>query len=369
MKHSTALKAILVLGSAIFTMSSTKCQQQDTGRQLKKNVRIGDVSASNFLDNSGFSFSDTARSQFSGVLFERNDFYERNIYPVPEDLAGVTDQQYYNVQKLSSTQVSPALKAVAQIKAWIPTAKTQNILLNRESSCFMTRPQNFLYGKINALEASSGGSLQFGFSETVAPVIPVSAKFKMDSMRMDLSFKAVDPWTQETVAAVNSSAKKTDYSVGFGIDLGIIHIGPEFYKTTGMAEVTLKGLQNGVSDLAAKLLSLPNQEWSTRIIYSGDTQVVILGGAELGLKTGDRLKVYNETHTWIGQPCGDSSTLTGSVIVSDKSDPWIVEIQDAGTLMSSAKVLNPKENDSIESGALVRLDSFVKPPEPPKKTP
>lgn len=360
MKQSALiLKALSVITFSSFMMANTKCQQQPVEqRQLKKNVIVSDISASNFLDNSGFNFSEVARSQFSGVLFERNDFFERNIYPTPASLNGVQDQNYFKNQKIS---VAATSKTVAQLKAWFPTAKTQDILLNRESACFMTRPQHFMSGKINSLEAYSGAALQFGFNASVIQ-LPLSANFKMDKMRMDLSFHAVDPWTQQTVASINAEAFKKDYSAGFGIDLGIIHIGPEFYRVTGMAEVVLKGLQEGAKSLAAAILAQPRQEWSTRIVYSADNFVAVLGGAELGLKKGDKLKVFNETHTWNGQACGDSSIVTGSIIVSDINDPWILEVDEAGDLLTRAKVLNPKENETIATGALVRLDSFVAPP-------
>lgn len=330
-------------------MSATQCAQQEVAqkRELKKNIRVMQMSASNFLDNSGFSFSETAQSQLSGVLFEKNYFFERSIYPT--DRSAVRKQNEFRLNKLS----------LEQAKKLIPTLKEQDILLSNDSSCMMSRPQHFIAGKINALEAYSGASLQFGFNQTVAPVIPVSANLKLDKMRMDLSFHSFDPWTQQVVASVNSSAMKNDYKAGFGIDLGIIHIGPEFYRITGLAEVTLKGIQNGIQDLAKKLLSLPGQDWSSRIIYNQDSKVLILGGQELGIKKGDQFKVYNQVFNWIGEPCGESSVLNGATVTSDTKDPWIIEIEDAGDLMSTAKLLNPKENISISVGALVKLHQLV----------
>jgi hypothetical protein len=194
--------------------------------------------------------------------------------------------------------------------------------------------------------------------------VPITAKFKLDKMRMDLSFHAYDPWSQQKMAAVNSEVFKKDYAVGFGIDLGSIHIGPEFYRVTGMAEVVLKGLKQSIKDITAKLNSLQRQEWSTRILVSRDNYVVIVGGAELGLKKGDRLKVENEVHDWMGEPCGEGSVLLGSVSVTN--EPWIIEIEDAGNLMSKARVLNPREDDSIEVGALTRINQLVQ--DQPAKT-
>ncbi|AZZ37577.1 hypothetical protein CIK05_12505 [Bdellovibrio sp. qaytius] len=347
------LSVAALMSLAVLTMANQQCKQEPVkARSLKKNVQVLKVEASSFLDNAGFNFSEVAQSQFSGVIFEEESMFERNIYPKPEQLtqaAAATGMQKATVED----------KQMVQLKTWFPTMKASDVELSRDSSCLVSRPQHFLYGKINSLEAYSGAALQFGFNST-AVQIPLTAKFKMDKMRMDLSFHAYDPWSSQQMAATNSAVTKTDYSVGFGIDLGIIHIGPEFYRVTGMAETVLKGLKQSLADISAKLKSLDRQEWHTRVLISRDNYVVIVGGAELGLKKGDRLKVENEVHDWMGAPCGEGSTLLGSVSVTN--DPWIIEVEDAGDLMSKARVLNPREDDSIEVGALTRVSTlYVEP--------
>jgi len=346
------LSVATLISLALLTMANQKCKEEPVKvRQLKKNVQVLKVEASSFLDNAGFNFSEVAQSQFSGVIFEEESMFERTVYPKPDQsLQGMTT----GLQKTSVEN-----KQMVQLKTWFPTMKANEVQLSRDSSCLVSRPQHLLYGKINSLEAYSGMNLQFGFNST-AVQIPLTAKFKMDKMRMDLSFHAYDPWSSQQMAAVNSEVIKKDYSVGFGIDLGIIHIGPEFYRVTGMAETVLKGLKQSIKDISAKLKSLDRQEWHTRILISRDNYVVIVGGAELGLKKGDRLKVENEVHDWMGEPCGEGSVLLGSVSVTN--DPWIIEIEDAGNLMAKARVLNPREDDSIEVGALTRISQlYVEP--------
>ncbi|MES2801609.1 MAG: hypothetical protein V4654_03875 [Bdellovibrionota bacterium] len=346
------LSVATLMSLALLTMANQKCKEEPVKvRQLKKNVQVLKVEASSFLDNSGFNFSEVAQSQFSGVIFEEESMFERNVYPKPEQ---TTEGMSTGLQKASVED-----KQITQLKTWFPTMKSSEVQLSRDSSCLVSRPQHLLYGKINSLEAYSGMALQFGFNSTTVQ-IPLTAKFKMDKMRMDLSFHAYDPWSSQQMAAVNSEVIKKDYSAGFGIDLGVIHIGPEFYRVTGMAETVLKGLKQSIQDISAKLKSLDRQEWHTRILISRDNYVVIVGGAELGLKKGDRLKVENEVHDWMGEPCGEGSVLLGSVSVTN--DPWIIEIEDAGNLMAKARVLNPREDDSIEVGALTRISQlYVEP--------
>lgn len=349
------LKISSVIASLSFLMSATKCEKPEVeGRQLKKNVRIMYMNAPSFLDNSGFSFTETAQSQLSGVLFEKNYFFERNVYPDPYAV---------DVNGRSTLGISKA--SMDQVRNWFPEIKKQDIALSHDSSCLMTRPQHFIGGKINALEAYSGMNVQFGFSES-AVQLPLSVNFKMDKMRMDLTFSAFDPWTQQRVHAVNEEVFKKDYTANFGVDVGWFHIGPSFYRNTGLAEVTLNGLRKSVTSLAKALLSTQNQDWSTRVMLARDNYVLLLGGSELGIKNGDQFKIFNQVHNWIGSPCGESSILNGSTIVSDMQDPWIVVVEDAGNLMSKARVLNTKENTSINAGALVKLHQFV--PESSDKT-
>jgi hypothetical protein len=365
MKHkSVYIKSLSIIVLASLTMANKKCEKQEE-RQLKKNIKVVGMSASSFLDNSGFNFTEVSQNQLSGVFFDTNLFFERNSYPS----VSASDVETFPVVTGASLKAEVLAevnqKSEIQLKTWFPEMKPGELNLSQESSCMISRPQHLLLGKINALEAFGGGQLQFGFN-AASVQLPISAKFKMDKMRMDLSMHAFDPWTQQKMGSVNSEAFKNDYAVGFGIDLGIIHIGPEFYRTTGMAEVTLKGLKSVVSDIYKTLAALPRQEWQSRVMLSRDNYVVIVGGAELGLKKGDRLKIENEVHDWMGEPCGESSLLLGSTSVT--SNPWIVEIEDAGNLMSKAKVLNIEENSSIEVGALVRVDKlYVEPTKKSKK--
>lgn len=356
------VKTFIGLGSIVFMMSNTNCQQQaDFNSPLKKNVRVIGVGATSMLDASNFNFSEVATNQFSGVLFDTNHFFARTEYPqiveVEEKIAVVQN----GIKKMSIVQ-KPKLRlnatTIDKLKSWFPLTKTHEVQLNRDNWCFITRPQHNLVGKINALEAYGGGKLQFGFSQASVVPVPVSGKFSLDTMRMDLSFMAYDPWTQQNVSSVNTQAFKKDYSVGFGIDLGLIHLGPEFYRSTGLAEVTLKGLKNGVTSLAQALYS-HGEEWNSHVMVSRDNYVVVVGGRELGLKAGDQLAVYNKTNTWRGEPCGDSSILTGSVSVSDLKEPWIVEVEEADNLMSKARVLNVKEDQTIDIGAVVKIHKLA----------
>jgi hypothetical protein len=344
---SKSIKILSLSCLAFLLLANQQCELPQEQRPLKKNIQVVGMHVSSFLDQTGFNFSEVANSQLSGVLFDDHYFFERTLYPQINTMNHLLDSNTRTIAKLNLGDQSQI-----QIKKWFPLIKTTAIDLSPESSCLITKPQHYLYGKMNTLEASGGGQVQFGFNLSGVQ-LPVNAKIKIDRMTMDMGMTAFDPWTQQAMGSVNSFASKTDYKVGFGLDLGIIHIGPEFYKVTGLAELTLKTLRNALKSLASKLNSIQRQEWQSRILLHDSEYVVILGGAELGLHRGDILKVENEIHHWIGTPCGESSVLAGSV--SATTEPLYIQIEDAGNLMSKAKILNASsEFPQINVGALVR---------------
>lgn len=359
--RKTIIKGLSIVVLASVTMANKKCEEAPP-RQLKRNIKVVGMEASKFMDSPEFSFSEVAQSQLSGVFFENEQFFERNTYPVVSEEEGLAVQSN-GLQKIAVVNNEVQSKTVAQLKTWFPEMKTEEVQdqsgFSRKSSCLVSRPQHLLQGKINSLEALGGGALQFGFNMGSSQT-PLGLNFKIDLMRMDLSMNAFDPWSGQQMAAVNSKVIKKDYGAGLDLSYNGIGIGLNFYRDSGMAETTLKGLRTLVSDTYNNLAALPRQEWQTRVLLSRDNYVVIVGGAELGLKKGDRLKVENEIHDWQGEPCGQDSVLLGSTSVT--SNPWIIEVEDAGNLMSKAKVLNIDENSSIDVGALVRIDKlYVEP--------
>lgn len=350
-------KLILITPMALLFMSAEKsCQQANTARSLKKIVQIERINAAPILvRDESFDYEYVANNQLPGVLFDTNLFFHRAHMPGQDGSLGVGrdgDSGYFGVSKITSEKVEVSKivnsKVVDQLKTWYPSQKVETLQISQQAACMVSRPQYRLAGSINAMEIWGGGKLQLGFSETVTK-IPVGGSFSVDKARMAISMVATNPFTDEVVGAVNASATKTDYSVKIGIDLGIIHIGPEFYKKTGMSEVTEKGLRNG---LQAVHNLLSRDPWYTRVFLNKDREVVIVGGSELGLMEGDQFKVTNEAHVWRGVPCGATSIYEGSY-PTDRT--WTVEIVAVGDGFSRAKVLAVREDDNIEAGARVTL--------------
>jgi hypothetical protein len=141
------LSVLTLIALATLTMANQKCEEEAPKvRTLKKNVQILGMEASTFLDNSGFNFSEVAQNQLSGVIFETETMFERNVYPKPE--SSDTQSSAVGLQKMSIDS-----KQMSQLKTWFPEMKTSDAQFSKNSSCLVSRPQHFLYGKINSLEA------------------------------------------------------------------------------------------------------------------------------------------------------------------------------------------------------------------------
>lgn len=361
MNYQKLIKRAVILQIALLTMANTQCEKKAEPRILKKNIKIISMEASTFMDSSSFNFAEQAQERVSSTIFATPYFYERNFYPKAEDY--LDDQKFNAVQAAAFGQKMVAAKPIS-LKTWFPKLGTSGGVqfktsgFNPESSCLIERPQHYLSGKVLSLEAHSGGGLVFGFNQSVA-VLPIQASFSIDRMKMDMAMNVFDSWTQEKTQSQIASVLKKDFSLKVGLDLGIIHIGPQIYRKTGLAEVTDQVVKAAIEQTGKALNDLPSQHWKSRVVISSDNYVGILGGDELGIKVGDQFIIENENHSWLGEPCAQGSVLIASIATTVK--PWIVEVDRIGTGLVRAKVLNENENESIRIGASVKIYKLIEP--------
>ena len=363
------IKNIFKLGTMIclatLTMANKECEKQPEPRQLKKNIKIIGMEASTFMDSSQFNFAEQAQERAGATIFSTPYFYERNNYPKAEDYL---DEQKFNAAQSAAFGQKMTVSKKISLKSWFPNLNsTQKISVNNfnsKSNCLIERPQHYIQGKILSLEAHSGGRLVFGFSAAVAQ-LPIQASISIDRMKMDMAMNTYDSWTQEKTQSQIASVLKKDMALKFGIDLGIINIGPQIYRKTGLAEVTGDVLKKAIEQTGTSLNSMTGQQWKSRVVINNDNYIGILGGEELGIQVGDQFVVENENHSWLGEPCAAGSIIVASIPTTMK--PWIVEVDRVGTGLSRAKVLNENENESIHVGALVRIFKLYVAPTPATK--
>ena len=365
MSMQKIIKLSVIVALALFTRANKECEKKADPRLLKKNVKILSMEASTFMDSSAFNFAEQAQERISATVFATPYFYERNFYPKAEDYL---DEVKFNAVQSAAFGQKMTLQQKIPLKTWFPKLGTSQKLgaksgFNPEASCLIERPQHYIHGKILSLEAHSGGGLVFGFDQSIAQ-LPLQASFSLDRMKMDMSMNVFDSWTQEKTQSQIASVLKKDFSLKVGLDLGVIHIGPQIYRKTGLAEVTGQVIKKAVEQTGQALNNLTSQQWKSRVVINSDNYVGILGGDELGIKVGDQFIIENENHSWLGEPCGTDSVLIASIATTVK--PWIVEVDRIGTGLSRAKVLNENENESIRIGASVKIHKLYVEPVPTK---
>lgn len=365
MKNQKMFKFVLLILLSTVVMANKECEKKPEPRILKKNVKILSIEASSFMDSSAFNFAEQAQERISATIFATPYFYERNFYPKAEDYL---DEAKFNSVHMSSFGQKMTTQKRISLKSWFPRlGDSQKMEIKSgfapDSSCLIERPQHYLHGKVLSLEAHSGGGLVFGFDSSTAQ-LPLQASFSLDRMKMDMAMNVFDSWTQEKTQSQIASVLKKDFSLKVGLDLGIIHIGPQIYRKTGLAEVTDQVVKKAIEQTGQALNLLTSQQWKSRVVISSDNYVGILGGDELGIKIGDQFVIENENHSWQGEPCGTDSILIASIATTIK--PWIVEVDRIGTGLSRAKVLNENENESIRVGAVVKIYKLFDGPIPAK---
>lgn len=363
-----AKNILLFSAFAGLLMSADKkgCEQaqQVTGpRQLKKIVQMDEVRiAPLLLDNKEFDFAFQVNDEIK-IALASSDFYVRKVMPGQSLSRASGDDGFFNVQKLSDGREVYKLSAsmlgldsvsTKQLEAWDPNLLKTTISVDSNVACLISRPQYDLSLSVNSLEVKDGAHINFGFNAISS--FPLSAvKFGIDRSEMKFSIHAWSGVTGAHLSSLSHPELKKDYNGGIKIDLGAISIGPEFYKKTGLQEVTSKGLKNTLGLMANKLKS---EEWSSRVLVNKDNTIIFTGGKELNIKAGDRFQVYESIVLTENNmsACKDDGVVYGEVAGEYK---WVVEVIDAGDGISSAKVLNPHPDMNIETGFKVVLDKRV----------
>ncbi|MFS4458118.1 hypothetical protein [Bdellovibrio sp. HCB2-146] len=337
-------KILLLCTGALLTMGNQKCEQK---RSLKKIIQMDGITSRQVLLPGGgsFDFQAVANQQIYAVLSESEDFTFRYLPPVvvpPEGarlaavdpLANLTDSDQVAMKVFASPE------PVYEETAW----------------CMVNLPQAKISGAVNSFELIGGGGATIGYNPAGdhLPNGLASVGFNVEFAQMDFSMRALRPLTEKVLAATNVTSKQTKTRVNASINIGEFAVGPSAYYQTPLAKVTKNALTKAVKNLAEQL---KNEEWSTRVLSSQDTHLVVVGGRDVGLEEGDQLLVYNEQYYWEGEPC-NSRYLGGGA--SAGSAVAKIEIEWVGDEISRGRVIEHTANDAV-IGAKVKLFKFHDP--------
>lgn len=345
------IKGAMMIPIAGLLMGNQSCEQkQASGRQLKRIIEFGKISspAIRLPDGSFFDFQFVANQQAYAVLMESEGFALR--YSPPVITATPSSVEY---GKLS-------VKDAAIMSKLGKTEGNGLVNWSTEASCMVNMPSARVYGSVNAFEMVGGGGLTVGFTPAGSSTFSgANLGFQIQFAQMDLSMQAVRPLTNGLMSAVNVNAKQTKTSVNLSVNLGMFSLGPSFYYSTPLANVTKNGLTKAVTALKADLDG--KEEWSTRVLANHDTQLTVVGGTNVGLEIGDQLAVYNEIYYWDGEPC--NSTYRGGAA---KDPVAIIEVEAVGDEISVGKMVKQTDENAV-IGAKVKLFKFHDPVTTAKK--
>ncbi len=358
MKATSVLKALTLVSSAGLLMGNQSCQQQvPTTRTYKKIVEMGSIAAQpiKLPDGSSFDFRFVANQQLYGVVAESTNFTLRSAPPISSNPAfastsSVADSNYFNLSKADMSMLQ---------KGFDESKSDFRSVFSRSAWCMVNFPQAKIYGSINSFEMVGGGGLSIGYT----PAGPVSSgiaganmNFNVQYAQLDLSMRALPPLGSTILGATNVTAKQTKTNINLGINFGLFSIGPSYFYSTPLATVTKRGLATGLTQLYDQMAK---DDWYSRVFADQDTQVVVVGGSDVGYKIGDQLDIYNEQYAWDGEPC--NSNYLGSTGMGSDSYYARVEIISVGDQLSQAKVIkiDPNATQSFASvGAKVKLYKF-----------
>ncbi|MBX2987410.1 MAG: hypothetical protein KF802_05905 [Bdellovibrionaceae bacterium] len=326
-------------------MGNQSCQKQDQAqtRELKKIVDLGTISSPNLVipGVGAFDFKFVANQQIYAILLESEGFALRYLPPV--------------TPASSRTEVLNGLSANDKLvfRKALDGGSNSQVNWSKEASCMVNMPQARLYGSVNSFEMIGGGGISLGFtpSGTMAGTgIGGNLNFQLESAQMDFSLMAAQPVSGGLMAASNVTAKQTKTNINLGINLGMFSLGPSYFYQTPLASVTKNALTLGVKGLKEQL---QKEEWFTRVLANHDSHVTIIGGANLNLKKGDEVAIYNELYYWDGEPCASNYRGGGAI-----NPVAIGRIETAAEEISIVKLIQQTDENAV-IGAKVKLHRYV----------
>jgi hypothetical protein len=355
------IKTLFLFPMVLTMMGNEKsCEQQPVSqkRQLKRIVEIQKIVSPsvNFGPAGTFDFEFVANQQLIGVLQNSGDFAFRLMPPVQSNptparfaLNGPGDFPESKILNLVGSDKT-------LMKSWLAGPSEKPAVLATQSTeawCMVNKPQAVISGSVNSFELLGGGGLSLGFSPAGAHAVSVDMlKVGFEFFQLDLSLNATSPAPlYMNLASSNVTSKQTKTRLGAGLNLGGITVGPSVYFQTPLAKVTKAALTKAVNDLRAKFKS---DDWFTRVLANKDADLMIVGGANVNLKVGDELAIYNELYTWSGEPC--DSTLEYDGIAKYPVAKGFVNTVGRDV---SFLTLTYEEEERVQIGATVRLVRLV----------
>lgn len=344
MKHLIFIYfAVLLVSMAHAKSKKTPAPTPPPPRVLKRIVEVGQITAPpiKVQSNLVFDFQFVANAQMYQVMANNTSFAVNFIQPqflgdgTPAGMNAI-DRKYYKVWRKNS----------------VDDGKHLNTSI--ESLCMRYSPMFKVSGVVKSFEATDNNSFSFGFSPAGSfDVAGIDVNFKLKKSSLDVAVYALPAMSRvsERLYAENS-AQETQKEKGWGIslNLGKFRLGPQFYHSTPLAQVTEKAFRKAITGLEQKVNALPHMTWFTRVVDIMDPHIIIMGGSDINIKVGDTFNVYNEETIWSGKAC--ESAIIGSFKQSEPTAVIkIVDVADSiarGLIVEQSRTYDPVVGARVE---------------------
>jgi hypothetical protein len=363
MKNSTrtnmmmgSIKALSLVGLGLGLMGNQSCQQQTAApqvRQLKWYADAGSIKspAVNFGDAGNFDFGYAASQQLYGVLYNSNSFA---VSQTTTGLQPGTD----GVELAGAQTMYKAMFGTKAVGA--------PLYYSDEARCLINLPDVTVSGSVISFAVTAGNGYSIGFNQSGAQAgIGLGAQYSVTTKSLQMQMYGVDSakdlnGNAHYIAAPLVDQNAKDTSGKFDISYSLISAGYNWYKNTPLATMTEGALSTGVTKIKAEM---DKNNWTTKVLdlqpfdpssgaVLGDEGVVIKGGTDVNLKTGDQVVFYNEKVLWSGKPC-ESNYLGYARLVTV---PFAYgEVAYASNYFSTIKITKRMDNTAIKPGWRVEL--------------
>lgn len=332
---------IILLSS--FTMGNQGCDPQLNQRQLRKRVSLGHIQAGQVSLPNGqiFNFEYVVNAQMRDILANSPDFVLERASQL-----SAADLTVHDLNSLNSWVGAGAFLSDNNFKAFDVSGETPE--------CLLERPQLRIDGYVEAFELEGSGGVCIGYGPGgVVPPGSTAGCVTIAFARMTMGLSGFNEISNKLLASGRSSAQT--YEVNAKIDFGTWLISPNFYYRSSVAQATRNALSKTLSTLNSNLSRVP---WESQVLFPNDDNLVVLGGARMGLREGDEFNIHNMEYVWAGEPC--HSNYKGSYPVS-QAPSAIIKIGELGDDISRG-IITEQNAEAIQRGARMTVKTLVPAP-------
>lgn len=356
------------------SMGAEKCtkkpEPQPEPRQLRRRVQLAPIQAPVIelpeqLGRKKFDFAFVANMQMYDILSKTQSFTTATIDPNetwdPSDLNEDSKDRF--------NQCGDADDVGVQNYHYWSNSKMQAI--SRNAACMIYMPQAKIEGSVIDFTLTTDIDVSLGLKEI--PFLNF-VKFKMSKYMISVDLRAKHPMEigDHYFSTVIMDKWAKDWGASVGLDLGALTLGPSGYFKTPLKNMVNEAFTEAVKKLRDQWTA--DEPWYAMVMKSCDKYIYINGGYgnDVGLKTGDIVRIQNVKYFWDDQVC--KSRLIGEIrgetvayakvttVGRNISEAWIIQ-GDPNYPMNEKYVIYP--------GSRVYMEKMVeeKPADPNPKAP